>query len=408
VISPLDDETRAILEKIGRERGTPCYVYFVDRVRAEITRVEQVFKCGFIVSYAIKCNSNLKLLASLRPSLGFLDVSSGGELDRALDAQYLPSQITFSGPAKRLFELKRAVELKSVLMVCESGDEIEQLDKLAMQHGVTVPFLIRINPKVVPAKFGAHMGGQSSQFGIDEETVSFVMDSVPSKKNLVFRGFHIYSGSNCLDEQAIAENFRIFAEIFIRFKGHSGLTPEVLIIGSGFGIPYYDEQVPLNLEQLASLVNPLINDLRGQFKQTQFILEMGRFLIGPHGYLLTSIIGQKESRGRSYCICDAGMNNHLAACGLMGMVIRRNFPIWRISNEKTSSMREYTLVGPLCTSIDLLAQRITLPLLQTGDLIAVGASGAYAAVCSPLQFISHPRPTEFLVEGCSIVDATPA
>jgi diaminopimelate decarboxylase len=126
---------------------------------------------------------------------------------------------------------------------------------------------------------------------------------------------------------------------------------------------------------------------------------MGRFLVGPEGYFLTSVVNEKRSRGMEIRMCDGGMNAHLGACGLMGSVIRRNWPMWKVNGNGSEPVQEYWLVGPLCTTIDTLAYQVQLPELHRGDVIAVGSSGAYGLTASPTRFISHPEPKECLVVG---------
>ncbi len=138
------------------------------------------------------------------------------------------------------------------------------------------------------------------------------------------------------------------------------------------------------------------------------MLEMGRWLIGAHGYLLTGIVAEKHSRGTDIVMCDAGFNNHLSACGMMGTVIRRN---WRFANldARDAEEREYLVVGPLCASFDQLAAKLSLPECRPGDVIAVQSSGAYGLTASPTRFISHPEPREYLAfesGGVRIEDVT--
>src|SRR4030095_3122076 len=123
----------------------------------------------------------------------------------------------------------------------------------------------------------------------------------------------------------------------------------------------------------------------------KLVLEMGRWLVGPAGYLLTKVIGRKRSRGVEIRICDAGFNNMLAACGMMGTVIRRNWRIWHLDESPDDVRGKYLLVGPLCTTIDVLATDIELPKLEIGDRLVVGAAGAYGLTSSPTRFISHPE-----------------
>jgi diaminopimelate decarboxylase len=141
------------------------------------------------------------------------------------------------------------------------------------------------------------------------------------------------------------------------------------------------------------------------FEHTACVLEMGRWIVGPAGWLVTRVVAEKHSRGTDFRACDAGFNTHLAACGMLGSVIRRNWRFLNLSNPD-AALRRYTLVGPLCTSIDVLASKIDLPETRIGDVIAVENSGAYGLTASPTRFISHPEPAEWLVFGDDILDVT--
>jgi diaminopimelate decarboxylase len=400
----MNDAIRSVLNRLGRDSATPCYVYFLDLVLDRVAQLERAFSRRFAISYAIKSNPNLSLLKRLRGRVPLLDASSAGELARALQAGYRASDLTFSGPGKRPFELERAVAAGPVHVVCESAWELGCLDALAGAAGQRMPVLLRINPRNVPRKFGVNMAGKPSPFGIDEEDLDGVLARLGHWRHLDFRGFHIYSGTNCLSEEAIAENFGIFIDLFMRFSEAHALTPAKLVFGAGFGIPYHDDQGQLNLDRLAALLNPLLDKMRQQprLADALCILELGRYLVGPAGYFLTSVINEKRSRGAEVRICDGGMNNHLAACGLMGMIIRRNWPMWKVNAKSEDAMREYLLTGPLCTTIDTLGQQVKLHELHRGDLVAIGSSGAYGLTSSPTRFISHPEPREFLV-----IDAGP-
>jgi diaminopimelate decarboxylase len=404
----MDEVSRKILKKVGEDYGTPCYVYFIDQIRDRFDQMERAFGGRFGVSFAVKSNPAGRLLERIRDKVATLDVSSIGEAERGLEAGYPPELLTFSGPAKRLPELERAVELGVGEIVCESRWEIEQLNRLAAGAARPLAILIRINPLKMPRKFEVDMAGKASQFGIDEEEMEGVLAWLPTCKNLSLAGFHIYSGTNCLSEEAIAENFDIFIELFGRFAQQAERAPEKLIFGSGFGIPYLADEKSLDIEKLAGLVNPRIDRMRAEplLAGAKCVLEMGRWLVGPAGYLLTSVINEKRSRGTEIRMCDAGFNNHLAACGLMGSVIRRNWRFWKVRGD-AGPTETYDLVGPLCTTIDTLATQIELAKLSRGDILAIGSSGAYGYTASPSRFISHPEAREYLVEvreGRTIVE----
>jgi diaminopimelate decarboxylase len=394
-------ENRAVLAEATARYGTPAYVYFMDRVRARFDVLQEAFDGLFGVSYAVKCNPNHAVLEGIRDKVETLDCSSIGEVERALAAGYSADHLTFSGPAKREAELARAVEVEVAEMVCESLWEMETLNRMAAAAGKTVTVFPRINPARMPRNFGVNMAGRASQFGIDEEDLDSVLDALPRLEHLRFGGFHIYSGTNSLSAEAIAENFAIFAELFTRFARSHDLTPNKLIFGSGFGIPYLHDDEPLDIGALAKLIKPIIAEMRTEprLADARLSLEMGRWLIGSEGVFLTSVINEKDSRGTAIRMCDAGFNAHLSACGMMGTVIRRNWRIWKVSEPSDAPLETYTLVGPLCTTIDAIASKIQLPRLFRGDVIAIEASGAYGFTASPTQFISQPVPREIVVEG---------
>ena len=387
--------------------GTPLYVYDVDVIRARFAQLKDLFGRQFGVSYAVKANPNIELLRVLLPHVTTFDVSSYREVERALEAGCPAERITFSGPAKRVVEVVGAVEQRIGELVLESLAEADTASAAAVERGVTQPVLIRINPSVGPRHFGVNMAGKASQFGIDEEEMEAAIDHVVALPNLELVGFHIYSGTNSLNAEAIAENFAIFIELFRRGAARAKLAPKKLVFGSGFGVPYTSSEKPLDVDDVAARVIPMIDAFKADpvFAQAECVLEMGRWLVSPAGLLLTSVIAEKTSRGVELRACDAGFNNHLAAFGMMGTVIRRNWNIANITNPDGPE-GTYTLVGPLCTTIDILATDITLPQVRNGDILAVANSGAYGLTASPTRFISHPEPAEVLLDGERVVNVT--
>jgi diaminopimelate decarboxylase len=394
-------ENRQALRDAASTFGTPLFVYneaqIVDRARY----LRSVFGDLFSVSFAVKCNPNIELLKSLSDCVDQFDISAIGEAFRVREAGWDLAKTSFSGPAKRREELQAAHELGVGEMVCESLEEARQISDIAEAAGAVSSILLRINPSRTPRYFGVNMAGKPSQFGVDEEDLEQVLPAIGELGGVELIGFHIYSGTNCLSEEAVAENFEIFLDLFRRATEMSGILPRRLIFGSGFGLPYLPEDEPLSIEAVRELIGDSVGALRAEpaFAKAELILELGRWIVGPAGYLLTRVVAEKHSRGADIRLCDAGFNNHLAACGMMGSMIRRNWRIENISSETSgsASAREYNLVGPLCTTIDSIASKIRFPSLSVGDVLAIENSGAYGLTASPTRFISHPEPLECLV-----------
>jgi diaminopimelate decarboxylase len=407
----MDTSRIETLRRCARQFGTPSYVYFMADSHARVEELKRVFGNRFEVSFAVKSNPNLGVLRHLLGRVDTFDVSSFAEAQRVLAIGARPEDITFSGPGKREEELRRAVQAGVGEIVCESVDEAVSVDRYASRYERKAGILVRINPLRAPKNFSVNMAGKPSQFGIDEEEMEAALATISRLENTELLGFHIYAGTNGLNAEAIVENFCNFMDLFDRASRLIDCKPRKLIFGSGFGIPYLPDDHELDVRAIAAAINPRLDAFRSQprYENTRCVLEMGRWLIGRAGYLLTSVVREKTSRGTEFRICDAGFNNQLVACGMMGTVIRRNWRISKVSApaKEAEEERTYTLTGPLCTTVDLIANNIQLPELHRGDVLVVEGSGAYGFTASPTRFISHPEPREILVTAAGdIVDVS--
>jgi diaminopimelate decarboxylase len=369
-------------------------------VRRSVDRLRTAFAGRFLISYAVKCNPNLTLLRKLRGIADMLDVSSGGEVTRGLTAGWKAEELGFTGPAKSEAELRLSVECGLGEVIVESLDEAATLNRLAAQAGRTQRVLIRLGPARVPRGFGLSMSGKPSQFGIDEEEIDPALETIRGMKNLLLGGFHAYSGTQCLAADSIAENYEIFIDLFRRVCSQHDIRPQRLVFGSGIGIPYFDNETAVDLTVVADRVNPALDELKGssRFSDTELVLETGRYIIGEAGVYITRVIRKKSSRGSEICICDGGMNHHLAAAGHLG-VVPRNYQMLKLTGGSPDGPEQtYNLVGPLCTTIDTIGRKVKFNGLDAGDVIAILSSGAYGLSVSPIHFISHPPPREIFVD----------
>lgn len=409
-----DDAQRdAVLRQVAREFGTPCFVYFMDHVRARAQHVRAAFGNRFRISYAVKSNPNSSLLRRLLPLVDGLDVSSAGEVRRAVECGWDAGRLSFTGPGKTEEELRAALQVGIGEVIVESLDEAGLVNRLAERVGRRQAVLIRIAPTKVPRGFGLNMSGAPTQFGVDEEEIHPAVEAVGRLVSLDLCGFHIYSGTQCLKADAIVENYEIFIEIFRRVCREHKIIPKKLIFGSGLGIPYYESDAPLDLTSIAERVNPALDGLANEcaFAETELVLETGRYLIGEAGIYVTRVVRKKRSRGAEICICDGGMNHHLGAAGHLGAVVPRNYRMFKVGGESDAETEKgYTLVGPLCTSIDTLGRNVKFHGIEAGNLIGITCSGAYGLTASPIHFISHDLPREIVVEasagGVSLQDAS--
>lgn len=387
------------------DRPTPAYVYDARAIRERVGWLTGLISGLLEISFAIKSNPNPAILRLISGRVGWLDASSWAEVHRALDAGKPATRITWSGPGKRPAELAAAVAA-GVAIVAESPDEIEQLAALTACRPAPHPVLLRVNPDHVPRGFGANMSGRPSQFGVDEDRAPEAIALIDAAPGLHLAGLHVYTGSNALSPDPVIENFANMARIFLRLGDNGTRRFDKLIFGSGFGIPYHQGQTDLDVRAIRDGIAPILRDLRDRpgLADTAFLLEMGRWLIGPCGALVTRVLSRKSSRGQEIAVCDAGFNNHLAACGMMGATFRKDYPIRALTAGPPEITETIRLTGPLCTSIDALAGPLELPVLRRGDAIAILQSGAYGLTASPTRFISHPDPVEILADDDGFTD----
>ncbi|RLA51362.1 MAG: pyridoxal-dependent decarboxylase, exosortase A system-associated, partial [Gammaproteobacteria bacterium] len=322
-----------------------------------------------------------------------LDVASGGELSVALTTNTSPRDISFAGPGKQEWELEAAINAGITVNV-ESISEVQRLAKIAETTGNRANIAVRVNPSFELKTAGMKMGGRPSPFGIDAEQVPTVLDNIKSL-DLNFRGFHIFSGSQNLREQAIIEALQKTVDLVIELSATADHAIEFVNLGGGLGIPYFPAEKPIDLRELGDSFETAVNRLESELSKPEIIMELGRYLVGEAGIYVCRVIDVKESRGKVFAICDGGLHHHLAASGNFGQVIRKNYPVCAVKRKE--KCQEISIVGPLCTPLDLLANQINLSQLIPGDLVAVLQSGAYGKSASPARFLSHPECLEVLI-----------
>lgn len=394
------------LRRAADQYGTPSFVYIASAIEARIEKLRTAFDSRFQLSYAVKSNPNPALLEWLKDRIELLDVSSIGEFRLGVRAGWGPSRASFTGPGKREFELREAINGGIGELIVESVREAVAADRIAAELGLVQDIMVRIAPTRVPKGFGDHMAGRPCAFGVDQEDIHSDLPKILKLANLRLVGLHIYSGTQCLKPPAIVENYQNFLAIFRDVCGHYDLRPAKLVFGSGLGIPYHDEDVALDLDAVAAGIVADLDGLRAEtrFSDTQLILELGRYLVGEAGYFLTKVVSIKQSRGTRIGVCDGGMNNHLPASGNFGMVVPRNYSMHKLGGGE--AVEKVDLVGPLCTSIDRLAKGRLMQRLNEGDIVAVHNSGSYGLTASPMHFISHSPPREIVVDSTGMRDVT--
>ena len=373
---------------------TPLFVYDFDVVAARIARFRAAMSPRVKLHYAIKANPFAPLLDAIAPLVDGLDVASGGELGIALRRKPAAA-ISFAGPGKRDDELTAAIEAGATINL-ESEGEWRRARAIGDRLGIRPRVAVRVNPDFELRGSGMRMGGRATPFGVDADRAAPLIESILTG-GADWQGLHIFAGSQTLDGAALIDALTGALALAERLAEAVRTVPPLTNLGGGFGIPYFPGEMPIDVMAIGAALGETIEQSPLTRADGGFAIELGRWLVGESGVYLTRIVDRKESRGETFLVTDGGMNHQLAASGNLGTVVKRNYPVAIASAAPDAATETVSVVGPLCTPLDRLGDRVTLPVAQAGDLVAVFMAGAYGLSASPAGFLGHPAPRELLV-----------
>lgn len=374
---------------------TPLFVYDLAMIRSQIAALRAALPSEVALHYAIKANPMPTLVAAMNTLVDGLDVASEGEMRIALDAG--ASHISFAGPGKRDRELEAAIE-SNVTLNLESEGEANRALSIASKLGMQPQLAVRVNPDFDLRGSGMRMGGGAKPFGVDASKVPALVKRLIAA-GADWRGFHIFAGSQALDAGAISETQGNTILLAADLSDAIGAAPPLVNLGGGFGIPYFPGDTPVDIQAVGARLADQLEHRREVLRDTMFAIELGRYLVGEAGVYLTRIVDRKVSHGETFLVVDGGMHHQLAASGNFGTVVRRNYPLANASRFANPADETVSVVGCLCTPLDLLGNQIMLPRSEPGDVLAVFVAGAYGRSASPTGFLGHPDPTEMVVNG---------
>lgn len=387
----------SIVEEVG---STPLFIYSRDILSKKMVELRDAMPKSLDIHYAMKANSYKPVLEHMRDIVDGFDLASGGELDLAIEAGVDPNKMSFAGPGKRDAELKKAI-IAGVTLNVESPTEADRMIAIAASLGLKAKAALRVNPNFDLKGSGMKMGGGAKQFGMDENLILPTAKKIIESGN-VWRGFHIYAGSQSLNTDAIIETQAQTFELAARLADEIGIAPEKINLGGGFGIPYFPKETPIDINAIGAAMDEILSNLPPILQDTKFCIELGRYLVGEAGIYVTSIVDRKISHGETFLVVDGGLHHQLAASGNFGTVIRRNYPMavahnFEISGYKEDNSEIVNVVGCLCTPLDMLGDKVLLPETCVGNAIILFCAGAYGASASPVNFLGHGQAIEILM-----------
>ncbi len=382
-------------ELVKQAGDTPLFVYSAATIRAKVAGLRKAMPERLALHYAIKANSYRPILQLISELVDGFDVASGGELGMAREAGLAAERISFAGPGKRDRELAAAIFAGATINV-ESESEVTRALAIAGRSAMRARLAIRVNPDFDLKGSGMKMGGGAKPFGVDAERVPDLARRIIASA-AEWRGFHIFAGSQALDAEAIAETQAQTLDLAARLALESGAELPHCNLGGGFGIPYFPGDEPVDIALIGARLRERFANLPPQLADTRFCIELGRYLVGESGVYLTRIIDRKVSHGEIFLVTDGGLHHQLAASGNFGTVVRRNYPAAIASRFDAPVEEEASIVGCLCTPLDILANKAGFPRAEAGDLAAIFCAGAYGASASPAAFLGQGPAREILV-----------
>ena len=378
------------------EFGSPLYAYDAAIMKHNYVAVRDALGPRTDILYALKANPNVAVAGVFSRQGSGAEVASAGEIHIALAAGFEGGKIQFAGPGKTAEEMQLGLEIGLGCFNVESEAEYRALAELSDSQGKKAGVAIRVNPSVGVSGSRMRMSGGGKKFGVDSEGVIPLADEILKEGAVELKGLHTYAGTQSFDAGAWVDNARALVDLANDVERETGRQMCSLNFGGGFGIPYYEGDPSFDLEEAGRGIRELIN---GDDRQDRrYFVELGRYLVATAGVYLTRVTYVKRSGGSQHVILDGGLHHHSAAAGV-GSIMRRSFPVVNCSRIDADPHSSFSIGGPLCTPADEFASECALPPVESGDVLAVLASGAYGLTFSNVFFLSHPLPAEVLVDS---------
>jgi diaminopimelate decarboxylase len=388
-----DISARELAEKFG----TPLYVYSKATFLRHYRQIAEAFApIHPTICYSIKSCGNINILKALAAEGCGFDVTSDGELFRALQAGGDPKKIIYAGVGKTDQEIRNGINAGIAAFNLESEAEIENVDRVAGEMGKQAIGAIRINPDVDPKTHAkTTTGKKETKFGVDIERAERVFDTYNGKlKNLRIGGVHIHIGSPLLEIEPYVLAVQKMTALIDRLAAR-GHKIEWFDVGGGFGVDYRFPGEAQPVTEHAKALIPLLSN-----KPYKIAFEPGRYISGNAGILLTRVLYRKQGGEKKFVITDVGMNDLLRPTlyEAYHYIWPTHIPTNRRDDYTPNGAEKVDVVGPICESGDYQAKDRMLPVTQRGDLLAIYTAGAYGFAMSS-NYNNRPRAAEVLVDG---------
>jgi diaminopimelate decarboxylase len=393
VTSPLPEPDPPVdrLAEIARQHTTPAYVYDLQKIRTQAARLKQFLPQvpgSLELYYSLKANASLGLCDVLADCGLGADVASAGELATAVEAGFPAARIFAAGPYKSPEMLEQLGSLPDAVVSVDSVSELASLARADLPNKA----VLRLRPDFGSA--AVVQAGPDSRFGV-------TIDDLPACRELLDRGgpeligFHVFAGSQVLETDAVIAHLQGAVDLSLKAADVLGITPRLINVGGGFGVPYCDADSEVDLERIGEALDGLLE----RVAPGRLALELGRFLVAQAGWYLVSVVGHQSHQGRPAVVVDGGTHQRADLCGLQ-LSTRARPPL--VLGSASAETRATDVLGCLSLPADVLASECPLPPMETGIVLAFADAGAYGLWSSPALFHGSPLPAEVAFDSTTI------
>jgi diaminopimelate decarboxylase len=377
------------VENLAKKFGTPLYCYSYDKIKSNILELKKYFySFSPLICFAVKSNTNIKILKEIKKFNLGADVVSIGELLKALKAGIKAKKIVFSGVGKTSSELDYAIKQNILLINAESKSEILEIEKIAKKKKKIVDIGVRLNPNTDAQTLSQiSTGKKENKFGVGEKVFLQLVKYINKSKNLNLKCLSVHIGSQILNHKPYQRMLKVVDKIIRKSK----YKFEYIDLGGGMGIDYDHNNFKLNLEKYSLDIKKFIKT-----HKVKIIFEPGRSIIGDSAILITKIIYIKEGDKKDFIILDVAMNDLMrpALYGAKHKII----PLRKVSKK---SKKSYEFVGPICESTDTFSTVKKYQKLNERDYLAICDVGAYGMSLAS-NYNVRPKPMEILIKNSKI------
>ncbi len=377
------------VENLAKKFGTPLYCYSHNKIKSNILELKKYFHSfSPLICFAVKSNTNIKILKEIKKFNLGADVVSIGELLKALKAGIKAKKIVFSGVGKTSSELDYAIKQNILLINAESKSEILEIEKIAKKKKKIVDIGVRLNPNTDAQTLSQiSTGKKENKFGVGEKVFLQLVKYINKSKNLNLKCLSVHIGSQILNHKPYQRMLKVVDKVIRKSK----YKFEYIDLGGGMGIDYDHNNSKLNLEKYSLDIKKFIKT-----HKVKIIFEPGRSIIGDSAILITKIIYIKEGDKKNFIILDVAMNDLMrpALYGAKHKII----PLRKVNKK---SKKSYEFVGPICESTDTFSTVKKYQKLNEGDFLAICDVGAYGMSLAS-NYNVRPKPMEILIKNSKI------